>query len=491
MPQTGYGLITASNVNIRQVPNGSVLGRLQYNDVIYIAGSAVDTSGVLWYQVTVMGSNLTGYVHSGFARFMTQQEVNDYLNRPTPAPTPQWTPTPAPVSGYARVSWQSTALRSAPSGSGAWLKTLYASNVVYVTGQSVDSASTRWYSVRAEDGTYGFVLSASVVMMTQAEVDAYLNSLKPTPVPTAQPTLNPNYTYAVVKMNNVNFRNAPNGGVIRRMQSGEIVRVLSETPVTEGGYSWYQVQSNGDNGYLRADMIDFIQVKPTPTPTATATPYVTSTPSPVPTATASPAPLPTAGALSVLDRIRIAIDTARYTEFAKEKTDAVSYAIRDFDGDKLVELLLIAPITQAGGGKGLRLEAFKLVGGEVTSLAIYDFAPSMKALTRTQVLLQRQGGSELLYVQQQDTTTNQATYSRQLALVGGAWSEVQTSGTPETSEVLLTATSDLIGNITWEDRSTLHESPADDEAAEREMQAYTSILQVFLQLFGEMSQGNG
>lgn len=491
-------------VNIRETPNGQILGRVNYGDVVYITGQRYDSNGMVWHMVRVMDTGLNGYIHSGYARFMTAQEVQEYLNRPTQSPTQMPTVRPTQtatlVSGYARITWQTASLRSGPYGTAEILKTLSRNDVVYVTGQSIDSSGTRWYSIRS-DTVYGYVLVSAVVMMTPDEVAEYLASLRPTPKPTAAPTLNPNFSYAVVKMNNVNFRETPNGVMIKRVSSGEIVRVLSK-PVSKDGYDWYEVLLDNQVGYLRADMIDMIEIKPTATPTTrptvtpvptmiivpTATP--TPSPSPSPSPTPTPEPLPSVEPMGVLDRIRAAIDTARYADYARTRTDAVSYAVRDFDSDKLVELLLVTH-QEVEGAHSIQLDAYKLVDGQVKHIASREISPVLEAGTEMQVVIVEQDGRDILYVAQRDSLLSKPLSGVAMILTPEGWKEITLSEEVMSPTAVLLGTANLVGGYELDDWSGLHRTEEQIEENEQERNAQTAIVQVVLQLLKSLSQGNG
>lgn len=465
--RSGYGLITATNVNLRETPSGTILGRLQGGDVIYINDIRYDWMGTAWYVVNVMGSGTPGYVMAAYARYMTPQEEYDYLHRPTPAPTAGVT------VGYARVTWTSTTMRTIPSTGAASVKGLYAGDVVYITGTTVDMTGTRWCSVRS-DGDYGYVLAGALRMMTAQEVADYLDS-RPTTRPTVQPTLNPNETYARVKLENVNFRQSPDGAVIRRVSSGTVARVLQEG-IRKGGYEWYYVEIGNELGYLRADMVDIIQVRPTMTPRPTATPRPTPGPTPV--------PLPTAGPMSLMDRVRAAVDTPVYRSYAQASKRAVSYAIADLDSDRKMELLLIVPETVVGI-QVVHLEAYKRVEGEVVRIAEWTQSPALQTGTTLRIDLLEMAGRTYVYIERRDTLLNRPASTQFLTLTELGWIERTPSGMAGASTPILTAMADQTGKVTYDDRTELRETAPDDTAG------LSGLLRVLLELTRQMAQGNG
>ena len=98
---------------------------------------------------------------------------------------------------------------------------------------------------------------------------------------------------AVGTINNwgVNFRSAPWGNVLASLDKGTQVKVLT-VPQTVSRQTWYQVEYNGQQGYIMATYLDYSgqTVKPTATPTY-ETGALTPSPTPQPgVVTPTPAP---------------------------------------------------------------------------------------------------------------------------------------------------------------------------------------------------------
>ncbi len=494
-----------NNVNLRRTPNGSVERRLPLDEVIYISGQQYDLSGIVWHYVTVMATGENGYLREDVARFMTQREIQAYLNRPTARPTvvptqqPTQRPTmaPDPMKGYARVVWQSTYLRSAPASGTVGIKVLSAGNVVYAMSSFWDSTNTRWLYV-SSDGVSGYVLAGAVVMMTQPEIDAYLESISrpvtprptipPTPVPTIAPTLNPMMSYAVVKKDNVNVRREPNGALIMRVNKGTLATLLSGA-IPKDGYNWYSVQIGDEIGYLREDVIDFVQIKPTAPPTPVPTPVPTPTPTPTPSPTPTPTPLPTAGPLSLLDRVRATMDGVRYEAFARALPDAAAYAARDFDCDKAVELLTISVAVAADGTRSLTLDVYKFTDGVIRRVDSRTFAPVLTPGTEMQVVLVMQDGREIVYTARRNTVTMATIMGQGMTLTASGWLDAPLSGNVQNLTPLLLAAADANGVLSLDDRTGLGEPRGEETAVDRE--ATSVVLRLLMKLMETATQGNG
>lgn len=487
-PQIGYAAVSANNVNVRKVPQGTVLARVQRGDVVYVKGQAIDANGMVWHDANILDSSVAGYIRGDLIRFMTAQEIYEYLNQP------KYTPSPVPVAGYARVVWQSAALRGSPSSSGISLRTLKAGNVAYIMGDSFDRYGTRWYAARV-DGISGYLLAATVTMMTPQETAEYLA------------ISNPGYSYAVVRMNNVNFRKTPGGETIRRVHSGTLARFLSGS-TWAGGYYWYRVRIDETIGYLREDMVELVQIAATPSPRPTArptprpaiTPWWTPTPKPTPLptitikATKAPAPapappLPTAQPMGMLDRLRAAVDSARYTDYARAKAQAKSYAIRDFDCDNLMELLLVSVTQNPNNTYTLALDIYKLKDGEIKQVDSRAFDGILASGTEAQVVLLKQAGREFIYFAERNSLLKTTLRGQALTLTDSGFAGLTLDSGPQDFKLLLAAGADSLGAVALEDHSGLRTEGGEMPADTRE--AASAIFSVLIRLMQGILQGNG
>lgn len=429
--QTGYGLVTYAT-GLRELPGGATVRSVPVGTVVFVDGQYNGQDGLAWHRVTVQSTGETGYILSNYVRFMTQQEINDYLYPPTPLPTLRPQPTAAPVRGYMRVT-RETALRRGVGDNTASLSTLYAGDVVYAMDSAADAYGTRWLYVQSAN-RYGYIRASHATVMTQAEVTAYLDSLRYTPAPTARPTaaptIDPAKQYAVVKMDDVNFRLSPGGSVIRRVNKGTLAQLLDE-PIRQAGYTWYRVQIDKDIGYLRSDMLNILQVTPTATP------------------------LPTTPPLSLMERIRANTDTVRYTDYARKSTEAVSYAVADFDCDAQMELVLVIPYTRMDGTNAVRLDAYKWTDNAMKRVARRDIAPVLTANTRLNVNLVTQDGRTVIYVTQGSNSSASPSGGQALTLIDTGWLTVGIRQNAPVLKEVMRATASAGGVVRYEDLSGL------------------------------------
>ena len=146
-----------------------------------------------------------------------------------------------------------------------------------------------WYEVTGRDPESGreytgYIRGDCFRMLSEGESGNNGNS---SAVVTAKPTNSsatannlPAPANAVGTINNwgVNFRSAPWGNVLASLDKGTQVTVLT-VPQTVSRQNWYQVQYNGQQGYIMATYLDYSgkTAKPTATPAPGA---VTPTPAP-------------------------------------------------------------------------------------------------------------------------------------------------------------------------------------------------------------------
>lgn len=485
--KSGYGLATVDGAALVDAPySASIVARLYAGDVIHINGQTYQPPGHAWHHAMVIDTGDVGFIDSTDARFMTEQEIYDYLNRPTHRPTAR--PTVSPAIGYARITWQNVPVKNWNSNSASTVATLYRGDVVYVLNESTSNNGDSWGSIRTESGMFGYITMGSLRMMTPSEVDAYLQSLRPTSRPTIAPTLNPNYQYAVVRMNNVNFRKDPGGDTIRRVSSGTLARLLAD-PVYQDGYAWFEVEIDRDIGYLRSDMIDFVQVSPSvpPTPAPTPTPLSTPEPPPLPTAPV----LPTARPMTLIERIRASVDTIRYTEYARSHEDAFSFYVQDLNSDGMMELLLIQYQTKLDGTHALRFDAYAMQdGGAIRRIARWEAAPVLMPGTKLTLSAQESAGRHVLLLRQWSNETDMLLSTVGLTLTEEGWLQVPDSGRDTQAQLLISGEADPGKGIALQDYSGLSLREGEVEP-EQTGTVFGALLQVLRILIENASEGNG
>ena len=188
---------------------------------------------------------------------------------PEPTPTPESTATPAPVqlSLYARIINDGTPLRGNPSNQ-AYLQTiLNKEEVVYIFQSQFAEDGMTWYLVQYS-GQWGFVRADLVRVMGEQETAEYLAALEaaqatPTPMPQATPEpLGPDATSAYAKLikDAVNLRRTPSasGTSLGRIPVNTLLLVTGTE--YDGTYTWYQVNYNSMDGYVRSDMCQMLTI---------------------------------------------------------------------------------------------------------------------------------------------------------------------------------------------------------------------------------------
>ena len=186
---------------------------------------------------------------------------------PTETPAPTATPAPVQLSLYARVINDGTPLRGNPSAQAYLQNILYKETVVYIFQSQFAEDGMMWYLVQY-NGQWGYVRADLVRVMGEQETSDYLGMLEaaqatPTPMPQATPEpMGPDATSAYAKLirDSVNLRRTPSasGTSLGRIPVNTLLLVTGTE--YDGTYTWYQVNYNGMDGYVRSDMAQMLTI---------------------------------------------------------------------------------------------------------------------------------------------------------------------------------------------------------------------------------------
>ena len=159
------GTVTAGSAKIREKAdtNSGVVGSAVYGNTVTIKGEVQDSSGTLWYEVTVDGDK-TGYIRSdlvdkqGGDTGTSQTASNDMDGQDTAqsdAPGAMIAPDDVMDAQYATVSAATINVRKTPSANDGAVDQLARDTQVIVSGQSGGSDGKVWYYVifTGSDGT--------------------------------------------------------------------------------------------------------------------------------------------------------------------------------------------------------------------------------------------------------------------------------------------------------------------------------------------------
>ena len=184
-----------------------------------------------------------------------------------PTAVPTATPAPVQLSLYARVISDGTPLRGNPSNQAYLQNILNKEAVVYIFQSQYAEDGMTWYLVQYS-GQWGFVRADLVRVMGEEETAEYLAALEaaqatPTPMPQATPEpLGPDATSAYAKLikDAVNLRRTPSasGTSLGRIAVNTLMLVTGTE--YDGTYTWYQVNYNGTDGYVRSDMCQMLTI---------------------------------------------------------------------------------------------------------------------------------------------------------------------------------------------------------------------------------------
>ncbi len=286
--------VTANSLNVRSGASTSYtkLTNLKKNTQIQVYGSKKNSSGEVWYQmsVTVKGKKISGYMLSTYIKL--SKPLSSIVTS-TPSATPAPGGTQSVKLGY--VNANQLNIRSGAGTSYKKYATLGRNTNVTVLGEKKDSSGDLWYQVKVKyngSDLNGYMLAKYIVITGNASTATNT----PTPTPTRAATNTPTPTPTAT--------NTP-----------------TPTPTATNTPTPTPTATN----------------TPTPTPTATNTPTPTATNTPTPTATSTPTPT----------------STPRPTYSVAATINASSLNLRSGPGTehtKLVNLKRNHPVTVTGIG---------------------------------------------------------------------------------------------------------------------------------------------
>lgn len=306
-----YGMTTEDAVNVRTKPatSGDYWFRVPKGWVCTVLDTT-KSGNVTWYKVQVTdpesstGRKITGYVHGGFFRMLTDEEAAAWEKNPVQTALPNFTPPPGYTTGAAlgEVTNSGTNFREGPSTKSYSMFKLDRGTVVELLSIPAAGDTDPWYHVRY-DGKTGYIMGPYIRVIYSGATPTPVPTVNPSATPTTAPTATPVPVTGYVKTikSNVNLRDKPDGDTKKQVPKN-VVLAFSDRK-TEGKYSWYCVKYSNYTGYLRSDCVVECDekgnpVKNTATPSAapqTATPAPTGDVTAVPTSVPTATPAPTVG----------------------------------------------------------------------------------------------------------------------------------------------------------------------------------------------------
>jgi len=265
VPYHGYALTihqAALRSGVSQ-QDESILATLSPGTLVYIWGQTyVGSEG--WNSVDALALTQSGYLPDSALRRISEQEAAPYLEQLKPQATPSPTPTQRPqqVSGYAITLGDHVPMRAYADTNAQILDVLQNSAVVHVQGQEYVAGDT-WHLIQFGAG-YGFVRADQLRMLSAAETQAYLESLRtPTPTPPAATlppvTLDSPSSYGYVTANSVRLRRGPSTSTdsLKMMDKNAFALVYGSQQQSDG--LWYHINQGGTEGYV---MSSYFKVLP-------------------------------------------------------------------------------------------------------------------------------------------------------------------------------------------------------------------------------------
>ncbi|MBQ4264742.1 MAG: SH3 domain-containing protein [Clostridia bacterium] len=160
-----------------------------------------------------------------------------------------------------------TPLRGNPDPNAYLQNILAQETVVFLFQSQVAADGMTWYLVQ-HSGQWGYIRADLVRPMGEQETADYLAQLEaelatPTPMPQVTPEpIGPDSTSAYAKLikDKVNLRRTPSlsGTSVDRVPQNTLLLVLGSE--YDGTYTWYQVNYDGREGYIRSDMAQMLTI---------------------------------------------------------------------------------------------------------------------------------------------------------------------------------------------------------------------------------------
>ena len=245
----GYVITTGQGVNLRILPDEESIAQIPRGTVLVCVDDPIDpwNSNYTWYKVTYNG--MTGYVRGDYVTVCdsngTPLEDDEDINDPEEDEKYE-------VYGYIKVTplkeGNRVNLRDEQAGSriglldgGLILPVIEPKTAAGVYGQY------SWYKVKTADGLVGYVRGDCAV-----ECDANGNKLdedEPT-VPPAEVVTG----YVMVTGNDVYVRQNPFGVALTQVKTNTVHPIVGTTKVSNG-ITWYNIEANGQTGYIHGDYV--------------------------------------------------------------------------------------------------------------------------------------------------------------------------------------------------------------------------------------------
>ena len=297
---SSYGYVTSTSASFRNAASkdADVIDSLRQYAFCLIQGVTNDGTQD-WYKVWINGKE--GYVSGNYFKQLTADELSRFLSSPeyqegldanstdghaindpnayildaedrlmdewnddntgystesSANPYTEITPEPYQRQGYAITIGDGVYVRSYPDATSMILAELLANKVVYVIGQTY-ADGIAWHEV-VNNGEWGYIRADMLRMMSESEVDTYINQFnntpEPTPITTPEPYSGEDWSsYGYVESRSVNFREKPstNSSKIGTLKQYAFCLILGIE--ANESQTWYKVWYNGQTGYVSGE----------------------------------------------------------------------------------------------------------------------------------------------------------------------------------------------------------------------------------------------
>lgn len=170
--KSGYMRVNTNYATLVAWPDigGSILGVLNYRDVVYVDSQVYDASNNVWSLAQPLTTGASwGYIQDQYLTAMSVSEVSEYFATPRPTPVSVPTYSPTVFSGYAVLTTNRVNFRTSASSANNnnVIRQLSQGTIVRVISETTSGGYT-WYYCES-NGTNGYLRNDVMALLTVRE----------------------------------------------------------------------------------------------------------------------------------------------------------------------------------------------------------------------------------------------------------------------------------------------------------------------------------
>ena len=264
---SGYVKVVKANTNLREQPEGKILGRIPKDKILPYYGDPVIRGAYQWQYVYFEGLNDYGYIRSDCYAYTTS--TGEATAKPSGAIVTQ-TPAPSLAGHYALTAVAGATLHQTENGVQVTSFPLYTQLdiVAYPGTYSGSYPTSGWFRVKS-GGYEGYIHQDKIRVLSEGEADAWLKyrtlpaDMRPGGV--TSPPVTGEGGMLRITLPGTNLRKTPGGLSLWKFDVGTLLP-FSGSPTYHMGYYWAKVTDSrsGHTGYVRSDCYEIVEGGGTP-----------------------------------------------------------------------------------------------------------------------------------------------------------------------------------------------------------------------------------